>query len=77
MPKKPSIIVPADEIIQHFGGPSRLAELLCCTPQNISMWQGVIPHKAALDILILAKGKWLPEQMPVRRTARMQSIAAA
>lgn len=65
MPKQPKVVT-TDEIVEFFGGPTKLAELLKCTPQNISTWRQYLPRKQAFNVLILAKGKWTLEQMPVR-----------
>jgi hypothetical protein len=74
MPKQPKIVT-VDEIIEHFGGPTKLGALIGRTPQYVNMWRQYIPHKQAFNVARLSRGKWTLEQMTVKPDPRVMSAA--
>jgi hypothetical protein len=56
-----------DEIIEHFGGRSKIAEVLRVTPASISMWQGFVPETRAFEIMVRSHWKFTVDRMPLRR----------
>jgi hypothetical protein len=55
------------EIIEHFGGPIPLAGLLDCSRQAIDMWRGLVPRNRAFEVMLLSRGKFNLDNMPISR----------
>lgn len=55
-----------DEIIEHFGGQSRMAEALGVAPANITFWKqsGTMPSRRAVQVERLTGGKFKAVDIP-------------
>ena len=64
------------EVIEHFGGITALADKLNVSTQAISQWDGLIPETRAFQIEVLSEGRFKASKLPVRRR-RSSSVEAA
>jgi DNA-binding transcriptional regulator YdaS (Cro superfamily) len=59
-----------DDVVRHFGGVSRLAQVLGVRSQAVSQWKRTdsIPKVRAYQIEVMSYGRFKAEKLPVRRT---------
>ena len=83
MPKSTPKKITTDEIFEFFGGDegawggiTKLAKLLDCTPQAISMWRGFVPRSRVFEVAHHSKGKWTVDQLPTREPIGSVTSAA-
>jgi hypothetical protein len=67
----------AAEIIEHFGGPQKLADTLGCSRTSIVMWRGFVPPTRAFEIQVRSGGRFTVDRMPLRKPIPNPNAVAA
>jgi len=57
------------ELIDYFGGISKMARTLGCTTQAIYAWGETIPRGRAYEIEVLTKGEVKAVDLPIKEAA--------